>query len=127
MKILDKQLVVIGVAAFLASLFAALLTWPAYGRTVAQFNPSNQGASGHDTEIISELGQLATLPTGETPKIYTITDPSQLPGDSFFKDVQAGDEYIIYVENQARFLYRPSTHRLINQERVGSQGLMPGS
>lgn len=66
-------------------------------------------------EIVKALEKIVLLPTGETPKLSTITNKDELTDNQeFFKDVENGDKIIVYQQAKKAFLYRPSTKKIIN-------------
>jgi hypothetical protein len=76
-------------------------------------NPSSvQEATSQ--RIISEVGKLYKLPTGEQPTVAKITNISLLKNQSFFKDARDGDQLLIYQNAQIAILYRESTNKIIN-------------
>ena len=77
----------------------------------------DQRGTDTDREVrryVAEAGRLVTLPEGETPALATITDPSKLGHQKFFKDSQKGDKVLIYSEHNKVILYRPSNKKIVN-------------
>lgn len=77
--------------------------------------------SAEDQEVrryVSEIGRLAVLPKDETPALGTITDPSKLGHQQFFKNSQKGDRTLIYSESHVVVLYRPSEQKIVNMGPV---------
>lgn len=65
-------------------------------------------------QLISQVGELAQLPTGESPTVATVSDVSKLSGQTFFANAQNGDKVLIYTKSKKAYLYRPSTNKIIN-------------
>lgn len=72
----------------------------------------NQAAQIETDKIVNEVGRLIELPTA-TPTVATVTDTEKLASQPFFKQAKNGDKVLIYVEARKAYLYRPSTHKLI--------------
>lgn len=64
--------------------------------------------------IITAVGQLYILPSGETPTVATIKDKAKLSGQTFFKDAQNGDYVLVYPKAKTALLYRKSVNKLVN-------------
>lgn len=74
---------------------------------------------------ITKVGKLVKLPTGEKPTVIKVTDPAAAKKNQpFFNDSQAGDIALVYVNNNAVYLYRPSTNKIIGETKVN---LMSGA
>lgn len=71
-------------------------------------------AQQQNQDLISKVGKLTVLPTGETPTIATVTDITKLKDQPFFANAQNGDKVLIYTGAKKAYLYRPSTNKLIN-------------
>ena len=89
---------------------------------LAQANQAN--------EILTKVGRLINLPTGETPQMAAINDAaSAKQAQPFLKDAQNGDVLIVYQQAGEAILYRPSTNKLIavgpvqNQPTTGTQAI----
>lgn len=75
-------------------------------------NPSAASAKTTD-QLIEEISQLITLPTGEKPTVATVADPEKLKSQPFFAQTVVGDKVLIYPKAHEAILYRPSEHKLI--------------
>lgn len=74
---------------------------------------------------ITKVGKLVKLPTGEKPTVIKVTDPAAAKKNQpFFNDSQTGDIALVYVNNNAVYLYRPSTNKIIGETKVN---LMSGA
>jgi hypothetical protein len=82
---------------------------------VSKLNANPQVAIQKQTnQLISAVGQLMQLPTGETPTIANVSDASQAKQQSaFFNNAQNGDKVLMYVKAGQAILYRPSTNKII--------------
>lgn len=83
--------------------------------------PSDQEVRKYQAEI----GRVAVLPDDETPALGTITDPSKLGHQKFFKDSRKDDKTLIYSEHNLVVLYRPSEHKIVNMGPVEITPLSP--
>lgn len=64
--------------------------------------------------LISEVGKIILLPTGETPTVATVSDVDALKNSQpFFSQAKNGDKVLIYTKVKKAILYRPSTKKLI--------------
>lgn len=81
---------------------------------------ANRGSSAQQEsrKYQAEIGRLAILPDNEQPALATITDPSKLGHQKFFKDSKKGDKVLIYSEGNVVVLYRPSAHKIVNMGPV---------
>jgi hypothetical protein len=82
---------------------------------VSSLNANPQAAVQKQTQtLISEVGQLITLPTNEVPTVANVTDAAQAKQQSaFFTNAQDGDKVLMYVKAGQAILYRPSTNKII--------------
>ncbi len=65
-------------------------------------------------DLISKVGQLINLPTGETPTVANVSDAAKAKQQSaFFANAQNGDKVLMYVKAGEAILYRPSTNKII--------------
>ncbi len=71
-------------------------------------------AQSETNSLVSKVSQLAVLPTGESPTVYTVSDISKLKSQAFFANAQNGDKVLIYAQAKKAYLYRPGTNKLIN-------------
>jgi hypothetical protein len=84
-------------------------------------NPKTAGQS-ETQQLISKIGKLVNLPTGETPTLATVNDASKLKTQAFFADAQNGDKVLIYNHAGKAVLYRPSTNKVIAYSRISLNG-----
>lgn len=65
-------------------------------------------------QLLTEIGTILVLPTGENPTIATIRDLSKLAGQPFFEGAAVGDKLVVYNISKKAILYRPSAKKVIN-------------
>ncbi len=97
---------------------AAVFFWNKYNDSQKQVqNLSNSAANTAQQQsktLITSIGKLTDLPTGETPTVATVTDVTKLAGQPFFANAKNGDKVLIYTQAKEAYLYRPSTNKIIN-------------
>jgi len=71
------------------------------------------GAQQESQSLITKVGTLMDLPTGEEPTIATVSDITKLKGQTFFAHAKNGDKVLIYTKAKKAILYRPSTNKII--------------
>lgn len=67
--------------------------------------------------LIDKVGKLYLLPN-EEPRIATVSDKTQLAGQSFFINAENGDKVLIYSQAKKAILYRPSIDKIIQVSSV---------
>ncbi len=75
---------------------------------------SNVQAKEEAKSLLSNVGKLIELPTGEEPTIATVTDKDKLSDQPFFQRAQNGDKVIIYTQDKRVILFRPSLNKVID-------------
>jgi hypothetical protein len=90
-------------------------------------NLGTTNTSGNEAQkLIEEVGKLIKLPENEVPTIATITDVTQLPQDQeFFKQVQNGDQVLVYTQAKKVILYRPSLKKIIDVQQITINNTTP--
>ncbi len=68
--------------------------------------------------IVQVVSRVVELPRNEIPEINFVTKLDRLKTQSFFAQAQTGDVVLIYRQAKKAFLYRSTTHRLVNQATV---------
>ncbi len=63
--------------------------------------------------ILEEVGEVYTIPEGETPTVATVQDITKLTDQPFFDGAQNGDILIVFDESGQAILYRPSDKKLV--------------
>src|ERR1700722_19441064 len=89
----------------LASIALAIYFYFQYQQTQTQLNKSTSG--NEQAALISEVGKLIVLPSGEQPTVATVSDINKLKGQSFFVHARDGDKVLIYSKAQEAILYDP--------------------
>lgn len=74
--------------------------------------------SAENVKVLEELGKLVDLPSDETPVIATVIDKSKLNDEPFFTKAVNDDVVVIYQKAKVAYIYRPSTHKVIDFTRV---------
>lgn len=82
------------------------------------FRPHGSSAEREVQRYARDIGRLVILPNGEKPALATITDPTKLGHQKFFKDSKPGDKVLIYSEHNVVVLYRPAAHKVVNMGPV---------
>ena len=77
-------------------------------------NTPSVTASNETTKLTTQVGKLLALPSGETPTVATVTDPSKLKDQAFFAQTAKGDKLLIYTSAKKAIIYRPSNNQIIN-------------
>ena len=110
---MNKRNIIFGVVVLLLMIGAY-----AYGRSsanssVGQGAQTQQQAQSEMQALIAKVSQLILLPTGETPTIATVIDPSKLADQPFFARAKKGDKVLIYTNAREAILYNPDTNKII--------------
>lgn len=78
-------------------------------------NQTNQRSAQEEVKkLVSEVGKLIELPTGEDPTVATVTDISKLKDQPFFARAKNGDKVLIYTTAKKAILYDPSLKKVID-------------
>ena len=82
---------------------------------VASLNANPQAViQKQSDDLITKVGALIKLPTGETPTIALVSDAAAAKQQSaFFANAEDGDKVLMYVKAGEAILYRPSTDKVI--------------
>ncbi|HSX08584.1 MAG TPA: LytR C-terminal domain-containing protein [Candidatus Saccharimonadales bacterium] len=108
-----------------AAIGVAVYFYFQYQQTQTQLNKSTQG--NVQAALISEVGKLIVLPTGETPAIATVSDVNKLKGQSFFVHARNGDKVLIYSKAQEAILYDPLAGKIIEVGPISLTNITPTS
>lgn len=65
-------------------------------------------------KLVSEVGKLIDLPSGEDPTVATVTDISRLQDQPFFARAKNGDKVLIYTQAKKAILYDPSAKKILD-------------
>lgn len=63
--------------------------------------------------LITQVGKLVLLPTGEAPTVATVSDKNKLKSQAFFAHAENGDKLLMYTKAGKAYLYRPTLNMLI--------------
>jgi len=63
--------------------------------------------------IVQKVGQLIVLPSGETPTVASVVNPSLLNSQPFFANAAKGDFVLIYTVAKEAILYDPNMNKII--------------
>lgn len=63
--------------------------------------------------VVARVGKIIRLPTGETPVVAVVSDPSKLTNQPFFAKAKAGDQVLMYPVAKEAFLYDPVANRIL--------------
>ena len=65
-------------------------------------------------QLVAKVSNLIVLPTGETPTIATISDPSALKDQPFFASAVKGDKVLIYAQAKKAILYSVNLNKILD-------------
>ncbi|MCL4354580.1 LytR C-terminal domain-containing protein [Patescibacteria group bacterium] len=80
-------------------------------------NP-NQAGKAEIQALLTKVGSLMILPSGEVPTVATVSDKKKLANQAFFKNAENDDKVLIYSRAQKAILYRPSINKIIEVASV---------
>jgi hypothetical protein len=95
----------------LAAVGVAVYFYLQYQQSQDQLNKSTH--SNEQAALISEVGKLIDLPTGEQPTVATVSDINKLKSQSFFARARDGDKVLIYTKAQEAILYDPLVNKIV--------------
>lgn len=110
-----------------ALLLIVAVVWLAYGYIHTKnelgklSNPKTAGQT-ETGQLVSKVGKLVNLPSGETPTVATVNDATKLKTQPFFADAKNGDKVLIYNNSSKAILYRPSTDKIIQFSNLRISG-----
>lgn len=82
-------------------------------KQVQQLSNPQEAAKAQVSDAVAKIGLIVDLPSGETPTLATVADPTKLKGQAFFANSKVGDQVLIYTQAKKAILYRPSTNKVI--------------
>jgi hypothetical protein len=88
-----------------------------YQKTQELLKDPTKATVAENQALIDRVGKLILLP-GEEPRIATVSDKTQLSGQSFFNKAENGDKVLIYTNAKKAILYRPSLNKIIEVSSV---------
>ena len=83
-------------------------------------NDPTAQANLQDQATIAAVGKLIVLPSGETPTVATVTDPTKLPDQPFFANAKSGDKVLIFTAAKEAILYRPGTNIIVDTTPIST-------
>lgn len=95
----------------LAAIGVAIYYFTQYQQTQAQLSQSNK--INDQAALISQIGKLIVLPSGEQPTIATVSDVGKLKGQQFFAHARNGDKVLIYSKAQEAILFDPVADKIV--------------
>lgn len=110
--VLKKRIfkVIIPVVAIIAIVFAGYFYFQ-----VRKLEQNPQAVSQQETaDIVAKVSKLIVLPTGETPTVATVSDPTALKDQVFFANAQKGDKVLIYAQAKKAILYSVTLNKIID-------------
>lgn len=116
-----KWFVILGLAGisilFLSSGLYVMYT--RYQTLLTQVTNPSELSDKEAEDLLSKVGQLMSLPTGEKPTIATISDTEKLGDQPFFNQAKIGDKVLIFNAAKKVILYRPQAHKIVNVAPLG--------
>ncbi len=86
----------------------AMAAYVWYTQTVPPKEPSKE------VEFFTKrIGSLIMLPQSEIPTLATVSEQEKLTDQPFFAQARNGDKVLIFPQAKKAYLYRPTTHQLI--------------
>jgi hypothetical protein len=105
---LRVSLMLLGVCAALA-----LLAWYFFFSSPA-LTPE-QKKEAYVQSVVDKIAQIALIPTGETPQIGVISDPSTIKENKeFFRNVVSGDYLVVFPNARLMLIYSPTKNIIVN-------------
>lgn len=101
-------------AIFVLTVLAGFFFWKYMALKDTDKNTAAAEAQKTSNRIISQVGQLYKLPTGEEPTVAQVQDKNKLSGQTFFAAAENGDYILVYKKSKLAMLYRESIDKLIN-------------
>lgn len=81
---------------------------------ISGVNGNQEAINAEIESLVNLVSEIVELPQGERPVIANVTELEGLAGQEFYEDAQVGDRVLIYPVIGKAYLYRPSTHKIIN-------------
>lgn len=88
-----------------------------YQKTQELLKDPTKASVVENQALVDKIGKLILLP-GEEPRIATVSDKTQLSGQSFFNNAENGDKVLIYSQAKKAILYRPSINKIVEVSSV---------
>ncbi|MCL4353927.1 LytR C-terminal domain-containing protein [Patescibacteria group bacterium] len=100
------------------ALISSFYFYSKYQQAQKLLNDPSQASKAETQELLTKVGNLIVLPSGETPTVATVSDKKKLANQAFFKNAENDDKVLIYSQAQKAILYRPSINKLIEVASV---------
>jgi len=107
MKGLKGKSLIVLVIILLASIAGNMYLYGRY-KKAENANPDIQ-----TQKIVNELKSITALPD-ETPSVLTVVDKSKLTDSAIAKNAENGDKILLFQKAGKVYIYRPSSHKLVN-------------
>lgn len=65
-------------------------------------------------DVLSKIGKLIDLPTGEEPTVATVQDAEKIRSQAFFAKAQNGYRVVLYPNARLAILFDEKSNKLIN-------------
>jgi hypothetical protein len=111
-KILIPIIVIVAIIAIIG-IVAGIYFFNQYQKAQKLLTNPKQASVQEVQGLVNKIGLLIELPSGEVPRVATVSDAAKLKTQSFFKNAQNGDRVLIYSQNKKAIIYRPSTNKII--------------
>jgi uncharacterized protein YneF (UPF0154 family) len=85
---------------------------------VKRLSDPQKATQDQTQDLVSKVGKLIELPSGEAPTIATVKDVNKLKSQEFFARAKDGDKVLIYPKSDRAVIYRPSTDKVIEYSKV---------
>ena len=92
---------------------AVIVAFSLYEKVSALKTDPNVVAQQQTDDLVARVGKLILLPTGETPTIATVSDPSKLADQPFFAKAKVGDKVLLYQNAKKAYLYDPVANKIL--------------
>lgn len=112
---IKKQPIIIVVMLFL--MVALLAKYVQYSKLILipSANSTSTLLTALQTKVaVGQVGKLASLPQNEVPEALFIKKSARMRNQAFFAMAEDNDVVLMYKKAHKAYLYRPSTHTLIN-------------
>ncbi len=121
---LSRSVITMGLFGILVivAIAVAIYFYVQYQKTQAQLQNPTQASEQETKMLIEQVGKLIELPTREQPTIATVSDISELKGQTFFVNAKNGDKVLIYAKAQKAILYDPVSQKV---REVGPINMKP--
>lgn len=113
----DKRLVIaVGIVLVLILVGVSFSAYQQFKLKAQPQDPADQQKVAQEEirKLVSEVGKLIELPSGEDPTVATITDITKLQDQPFFAKAKNGDKVLIYTQAKKAILYDPKAKKILD-------------